>query len=125
MNTKIKPVVSWGIWAIGLSLVMGIVTRNFILAGFQSDKTGMSYVIAGLFIFGLAASFRAALQLHSEWAVLDQIKKSKQIPLSDNKSGLADIFNKLSAFKQQGQTVDVHTAINTYHAGHNSRVRRC
>ena len=123
MNTKIKPVVSWGIWAIGLSLVMGIVTRNFILAGFQSDKTGMSYVIAGLFIFGLAASFRAALQLHTEWAVLDQIKKSKQIPLCDGKSGLADIFNKLSAFKQQGQTVDVHTAINTYHAGHNSRVR--
>ena len=123
MNTKIKPIASWGIWAIGLSLIMGIVTRNFILAGFQSDKTGMSYVIAALFIFGLAASFRAAMQLHSEWAVLDQIKKSKQIPLSDGKSGLSDVFNKLSAFKRQGQTVDVHTAINTYHAGHNSRVR--
>lgn len=123
MNKKIKPIVSWGIWAIGLSLIMGIVTRKFILAGFQSDKTGMSYVIAALFLFGLAASFRAALQLHSEWAVLDQIKRSKQIPLSNGKSGLADIFNKLSAFKLHGQTVDVHTAIDTYHAGHNSRVR--
>lgn len=123
MNTKIKPIASWGIWAIGLSLIMGIVTRNFILAGFQSDKTGMSYVIAALFLFGLAASFRAAMQLHSEWAILDQIKKSKQIPLSDGKSGLSDVFNKLSAFKRQGQTVDVHTAIDTYHAGHNSRVR--
>lgn len=123
MNSKIKPIASWGIWAIGLSLIMGLVTRNFILAGFQSDKTGMSYVIAALFIFGLAASFRAALQLHSEWAILDRVKKSSQIPLADGKAGLSDIFNKLFDYKRQGQSVNIHTAIDTYHAGHNSRVR--
>lgn len=123
MKTKVKPIMSWGIWAIGLSLVMGVVTRNFILAGFQADKTGMSYVIAALFIFGLAASFRAAMQLHSEWDVLDRVTKTKQLPASNGKSGLADIFHRLADYKRQGQTIDIHTAIDTYHAGHNSRVR--
>lgn len=123
MKTKIKPIMSWGIWAIGLSLVMGVVTRNFILDGFRADKTGMSYVIAALFIFGLAASFRAALQLHFEWDVLDRVTKTKQLPLSNGKSGLADIFHKLADYKRQGQTIDIHTSIDTYHAGHNSRVR--
>ena len=123
MKTKIKPITSWAIWAVGLSLVMGIVTRNFILDGFQADKTGMSYVIAALFIFGLAASFRAAIQLQSEWGVLDRVVKTKQVPLSDGRSGLSDIFNKLSAYKREGQIVNIHAAIDTYHAGHNSRVR--
>ncbi|MCK4563422.1 MAG: MotA/TolQ/ExbB proton channel family protein [Verrucomicrobia bacterium] len=123
MNTKIKPIMSWGIWAIGLSLVMGFVTRNFILAGFRADETGMSYVIAALFVFGLAASFRAAMQLHSEWDMLDRVVKTKQVPPTNGKSGLSDIFNKLSDYKRQGQIVDIHTAIDTYHAGHNSRVR--
>ncbi len=123
MKTKIKPITSWAIWAVGLSLVMGIVTRNFILDGFQADKTGMSYVIAALFIFGLIASFRAAIQLQSEWGVLNRTAKSNQIPLSDGKSGLSDIFNKLSAYKREGQIVNIHAAIDTYHAGHNSRVR--
>ena len=123
MNTKIKPIISWGIWAIGLSLVMGFVTRNFILAGFRADETGMSYVIAALFVFGLAASFRAAMQLHSEWDMLDRVVKTKQVPPTNGKSGLSDIFNKLSDYKRQGQIVDIHTAIDTYHAGHNSRVR--
>jgi biopolymer transport protein ExbB/TolQ len=102
---------------------MGVVTRNFILEGFQSDKTGMSYVIAALFIFGLAASFRAALQLHSEWAMLDRVVATKQIPPSDGRSGLSDVFNKLDGYKRQGETVSIHAAIDTYHAGHNSRVR--
>lgn len=123
MKTKVKPIMSWGIWAIGLSLVMGVVTRNFILAGFQADKTGMTYVIAALFVFGLAASFRAAMQLHSEWDVLDRVTKTKQLPASNEKSGLADIFHRLADYKRQGQTIDIHTAIDTYHAGHNSRVR--
>jgi len=123
MKTKIKPITSWAIWAVGLSLVMGIVTRNFILDGFRADKTGMSYVITALFVFGLIASFRAAMQLQSEWGVLNRTEKSKQVPLSDGKSGLADIFNKLSAYKREGQIVNIHAAIDTYHAGHNSRVR--
>jgi len=123
MNTKVKPIVSWGVWAIGLSLVMGLVTHKFILAGFRADGTGMSFVIALLFVFGLAASFRAALQLHTEWGILDKVIGSKKIPQGNGKSGLADIFTKLAEYKRLGQTVDVHAAIETYHAGHNARVR--
>ncbi|MCF7817233.1 MAG: MotA/TolQ/ExbB proton channel family protein [Kiritimatiellales bacterium] len=123
MKTKIKPIVSWGIWAVGLSLVMGIITRNFILAGFRADTTGMSFVIAALFMGGLVASFRAAMLLQSEWGVLNRVVKTKQVPLANGKSGLSDIFNKLADYKRTGHTVDIHTAIDTYHAGHNSRVR--
>ncbi len=122
MKTKVQPIVSWGIWAGGLSLIMGIVTRNHILAGFRADDTGMSYVIAILFLGGLAASFRAALQLHAEWDVLNTVTATGKIP-SSGKSGLAAIFNTLSDKKKKGEEVNVHTAIDTYHAGHNSRVR--
>lgn len=123
MKTKIKPIVSWGIWAVGLSLVMGVVTRKFILAGFRADETGMSFVIAALFVGGLVASFRAAMQLQSEWGVLNRVSKTRQVPLANGKSGLADIFNKLADHKRIGETVNVQAAIDTYHAGHNSRVR--
>lgn len=123
MKVKVKPIVSWGIWAGGLSLIMGLVTRNYILAGFRADDTGMSYVIAALFIGGLAASFQAALQLHTEWDVLNKVAQTNKIPASNGKSGLADIFNRLSDSKKKGETVNVHTTIDTYHAGHNSRVR--
>jgi len=123
MKSKIKPIVSWSAWAIGLSLVMGFVTRNYILDGFRADQTGMSFVIALLFVLGLTASFRAAKQLHSEWGVLDEVTQTNKIPQGDGKSGLADIFNKLADYKRQGHAVDIHTAIETYHAGHNSRVR--
>ena len=123
MKSKIKPIVSWSAWAVGLSLVMGFVTRNYILDGFRADQTGMSFVIALLFVLGLVASFRAARQLQSEWGVLDQVVKTKKLPKSDGKSGLADIFSKLAEYKRQGHTVDIHASIETYHAGHNSLVR--
>jgi len=123
MKTKIKPIVSWSIWAGGLSLIMGIVTRNHLLAGFRTDETGMSFVIAALFIGGLVISFRAAMQLHSEWDVLNRVMTTKQVPLRNGKSGLTDIFNTLADYKKNGEKVDVHSAIDTYHAGHNSRVR--
>jgi hypothetical protein len=123
MKSKIKPIVSWSIWAGGLSLVMGFVTRNHILAGFRADETGMSYVIATLFGVGLAVSFRAALQLHNEWSVLNQTIATDQIPAGNGKGGLADVFNNLAGYRDAGETVDIHAAIDTYHAGHNSRVR--
>ena len=123
MKTKIKPIVSWSIWAGGLSLIMGLVTRNFILAGFRADNTGMSFVIAVLFIGGLVASFRAALQLHNEWDVLNEVTKTNKIPKSNVKSGLAKIFNRLVDHQKKGEEVNVHTMIDTYHTGHNSRVR--
>ncbi len=123
MKSKIKPIVSWSAWAVGLSLVMGFVTRNYILDGFRADQTGMSFVIALLFILGLVASFRAARQLQSEWGVLDQVVKTKKIPQGNGKSGLADILSKLAEYKRQGHSVDIHAAIETYHAGHNAQVR--
>lgn len=123
METKMKPIVSWTIWAGGLSLVMGIITRNQLLAGFRSDSTGMSYVIAALFIAGLIISFRAAKDLHNEWGLLKNITQTNQVPESASKGDLASVFNKLSNYKQKGETVDIHTVIDTYHAGHNSRVR--
>ncbi len=123
MKIKVKPIVSWSIWAGGLSLIMGIVTRNHILAGFRADDTGMSYVIAVLFIGGLAASFRAAMQLHTEWGVLSKVTETHTLPPENKKSGLTTIFNSLAASKKKGEVVNVHTAIDTYHAGHNSRVR--
>ena len=85
MKTKIKPIVSWSIWAGGLSLVMGIVTRHHLLAGFEADKMGMSYVIAAFFAAGLIVSFLAAKQLHSEWDVLAKITKTNKIPKHENR----------------------------------------
>ena len=123
MKTKIKPIVSWSIWAGGLSLVLGIVTRKHLIVGFQSDETGMSVVIAALFAAGLAVSFIAAKKLHSEWGVLADINKSNKIPTSTHKEDLASVFNKLAGYKEKGETVDIHTAIDTYHSKHNSRVR--
>ena len=123
MKTKIKPIVSWSIWAGGLSLVMGIVTRKHLVAGFQADETGMTIVIAALFGAGLVASFLAAKQLHSEWALLAKITKTNKIPASKGSESLAAVFQKLEDFKAKGETVNVHAAIDTYHSKHNSRVR--
>ncbi|VGO16697.1 hypothetical protein PDESU_05288 [Pontiella desulfatans] len=123
MKTKIKPIVSWSIWAGGLSLVMGIVTRNQLLAGFEADGTGMSFVIAAFFGAGLLLSFRAAKQLHSEWGVLAKISESNSIPESKGNKDLASVFQRLQEYKEKGETVDVYTAIDTYHSKHNSRVR--
>jgi hypothetical protein len=123
MKTKMTPIVSWSIWAGGLSLVMGIVTRNQLMAGFRSDETGMSYVIAAVFAAGLVISFLSARKLTKEWAVLAQIKKTDAIPKSSYSADLAAVFAKLKGFKDKGETVDAHTAIDTYHAKHNSRLR--
>ncbi|MDF7798167.1 MotA/TolQ/ExbB proton channel family protein [Pontiellaceae bacterium B1224] len=123
MKTKMTPIVSWSIWAGGLSLVMAIITRNQLIAGFRSDETGMSFVITALFMAGLVVSFRAARQLHQEWAVLAKINKTNVIPKSTYSADLASVFSKLQGFKDQGENVDIHTAIDTYHAKHNSRVR--
>lgn len=123
MKTKIKPIVSWSIWAGGLSLVMGIVTRNHIIAGFQADNTGMSYVITALFGAGLFVSFLAARKLHSEWDVLAKINETNELPKPKGKQDLAAVFQKLQGYKEKGETVDPHTAIDTYHSKHNSRVR--
>jgi hypothetical protein len=123
MKTKIKPIVSWTIWAGGLSLVMGIVTRKHLMAGFAADETGMTSIITALFGAGLIVSFRAAKKLHSEWDVLAQISKTNKIPASKGQADLAAVFQKLENFKTKGETVNVHTAIDTYHSKHNSRVR--
>ena len=53
MKTKVKPIVSWSIWAGGLSLIMGIVTHKHLVAGFKADETGMTGIIAALFGAGL------------------------------------------------------------------------
>ena len=123
MKTKVKPIVSWSIWAGGLSLVMGIVTRHHIIAGFQADNTGMSFVIAALFGAGLVVSFLAAKKLHSEWDVLAKINKTNNLPQSKGKEDLAAVFKKLQGYKEKGETVDPHAAIDTYYSKHNSRVR--
>lgn len=123
MKTKIKPIVSWSIWAGGLSLIMGIVTRNHLMAGFTADKMGMSYVIAAFFGAGLVVSFLAAKQLHKEWGVLADINRTNKLPKSKSPGDLASVFQKLQSYKEKGETVDPHAAIDTYHSKHNSRVR--
>jgi hypothetical protein len=102
---------------------MGIVTRKQLLAGFEADGTGMSFVIAAFFGAGLLLSFRAAKQLHSEWDVLANITQSNNIPKSKGNHDLASVFQKLRNYKDKGETVDVLNAIDTYHSKHNSRVR--
>ncbi|MDF7826317.1 MotA/TolQ/ExbB proton channel family protein [Pontiellaceae bacterium B12227] len=123
MKTKMTPIVSWSIWAGGLSLVMGIVTRKHLIAGFEADETGMSYIIAALFAAGLIVSFFSALKLHKEWNVLKEIARSNAIPRTENGQELAGVFSKLKGFKDRGEEVDIHTSIDTYHSKHNSRVR--
>ncbi|VGO22787.1 MotA/TolQ/ExbB proton channel family protein [Pontiella sulfatireligans] len=122
MKNRIKPMVSWGIWAGGLSLVMGIVTRNHLLSGFRADETGMSIVIAAVFGAGLVISFLAARKLHSEWGVLKRITETNALPKGSG-DDIAGVFNKLNGYKTKGEKVDIHTAIETYHAKHNSQVR--
>ena len=123
MNTKIKPIVSWSIWGVGLSVVMGIITRKHLVTGFREDGTGMSIVIAALFAAGLIISFLAALKLHSEWGILESIKKSGKIPKSKGSEDLAGVFSRLKEYKKNGEVVNVNAAIDTYHSKHNSRVR--
>lgn len=123
MKTKMTPMVSWSIWAGGLSLVMGIVTRKHLMAGFMADATGMTFVITALFGAGLVVSFLAARQLHSEWSILSKINKTNDIPKSRTSADLASVFQKLDAYKSKGEKVNIHTAIDTYHSKHNSRVR--
>lgn len=123
MKTKIEPMVSWSIWAGGLSLIMGIVTREQLVQGFQADNTGMSTVIAAVFGAGLVISFLAALQLHSEWRVLKKICVTGTIPNAVKETDLAAVFGRLEAFKKKGEIVDIYAAIETYHSKHNSRAR--
>jgi hypothetical protein len=115
--------VSWSVWAGGLSLVMGIVTREQLISGFAADNTGMSVVIAAVFAAGLVISFLAARQLHSEWIVLKRIEQTGSIPGSRKETDLASVFNALASHKNKMEVVDIHAAIDTYHAKHNSRVR--
>ncbi|MDF7807518.1 MotA/TolQ/ExbB proton channel family protein [Pontiellaceae bacterium B12219] len=124
MKTKMTPIVSWSIWAGGLSLVMGIITRNQLVAGFKADETFMSVVIAFAFAAGLIISLLTAIKLNKEWAVLTDIKHSNKIPSSGDDSDLVGVFAKLQNFKEQGESVDPHAAIDSYHARYNSRVRR-
>lgn len=123
MKTRIKPIVSWSIWGGGLSLLMGIVTRHQLVAGFQADNTGMSAVIAAVFAAGLVISFLAARQLHAEWGVLNKISKTHTLPRSKKGNDLAAVFAKLADFKEKGEKVDIHAVIDTYHSKHNSRAR--
>lgn len=123
MKTKIKPIVSWSIWAGGLSLIMGVVTRQHLLAGFQSDETGMSVVIAAVFGAGLVVSFLAAKRLHTEWGVLDKITATGSIPKSKGQNDLAAVFSRMQEYKTKGETIDIHSLVDTYHSKHNSRVR--
>ncbi|QBG49085.1 hypothetical protein EGM51_17395 [Verrucomicrobia bacterium S94] len=123
MKTKMTPMVSWSVWAVGLSLVMGLVTRHHLIAGFSADKTGMSYVITALFLAGLVVSFLSAKKLHDEWDVLSHINRTNALPKSNNRNDIASVFQRLSEDKEKGEPVDIHTAIDTYHSKHNSRVR--
>lgn len=123
MKTKMKPMIAWVIWAGGLSLVMGIVTHKQLIAGFQSDTTGMSYVIVALFVTGLISSFLAAKQLHDEWDILTKIKDSNHIPQSKSETDLAAVFQRLDNSKNKGEPVNISSAIDTYHSKHNSRAR--
>ncbi len=123
MKTKIKPIVSWGIWAGGLSLVMGIVTRQHMVAGFRADETGMSIVIAAVFAAGLVVSFLSALQLHAEWGEMAKIKASGKLPKGTGHSDLASTFQKLSDYKEKGERIEIQTVVDSYYAKHNSRVR--
>ncbi len=123
MKTKMTPIVSWSIWAGGLSLVLGFVTRRHVIAGFASDETGMSYVIAALFAAGLVVSFLSARSLHKEWRILRGIKATDAIPQSRGQTDICAVFRKLDEYKGKGESVDIHTAIDTYHSKHNSRVR--
>ncbi len=123
MKTKIEPMASWSIWAGGLSLIMVVVTRTHLIKGFQADNTGMSAVIAAVFGAGLVISYLAARQLQSEWKVMREIEKTNNIPIAKSENDLASVFGKLVAFREKGELVSVHNAIDTYHSKHNSRVR--
>ncbi|MEE9369464.1 MAG: MotA/TolQ/ExbB proton channel family protein [Pontiella sp.] len=123
MKTKVKPIVSWSIWAGGLSLIMGIVTHKHLVAGFKADETGMTNIIAALFCAGLIVSFLAAKKLHSEWDILAKIKQTHKIPVSKGEQSIAGVFKILDDLKTKGETANVHTSIDTYHSKHNSRVR--
>jgi hypothetical protein len=122
MRSKITPILSWSTWAGVLSLVMGVVTRHHLLVGFRVDETGMSAVIAALFVAGLVVSFLAAKQLHDEWGTLQRIRETHQLPAGKG-NDLASVFQTLEEHKRNGRSVDIHAAIDTYHARHNSRVR--
>ena len=52
-----------------------------------------------------------------------RINQTNQIPASSGKADLASVFQKLELFKTNGKKANVHTAIDTYHSKHNSRVR--
>ncbi|MDZ8118280.1 MotA/TolQ/ExbB proton channel family protein [Pontiella agarivorans] len=123
MKTKMTPLVSWSVWAVGLSLVMGTVTRSHLLAGFAADKTGMSYVITALFLAGLVVSFLSAKKLHDEWGVLAHICKTNTLPQSADRNDITSVFQRLADYKEKKETVNIHTVIDTYHSKHNSRVR--
>jgi biopolymer transport protein ExbB/TolQ len=102
---------------------MGLVSRVHLLNGFQADNTGMSYVIAAVFGAGLVVSFLAACQLHREGRALGQAVKSGSIPPSGKGNDLATLFRKLEDFRDKGETMDISTLFDTYHARHNSRAR--
>ena len=123
MKTKVKPIVSWSIWAGGLSLIMAIVTHKHLVAGFKADETGMTNIIAALFAAGLVVSFLAAKKLHAEWDILARIKETHKIPAAKGEQSIAGVFKNLDELKTEGITANVHTSIDTYHSKHNSRVR--
>ncbi len=120
---RLSPIASWSIWAVGLLLGTGIVTRQHLLVGFRTDNTGMCYVIAAISLVGMAMSLLAALKLQSEWSVLRKVTASGALPATASKSGLVAVFKKLEGYKATGEAVDAFAVIDSYHAQHNSRVR--
>ena len=118
-----RPLTSWIVWAAGLITVLLILTWQFVLNGFVSDKSGISYVIMVLFGIGFFQSFRSASELNKEWDVLRRAKADKKIPDSDGKEGLSDMFSRIADLRAEGKQVDVDNFMTLYYARHDSTAR--
>lgn len=123
MKTKLKPIVSWSIWAFGMTIFLFGFTYKHFIKGVWEDSSHLSWLIASLFIAGFVISMKAATSLQKEWEVLDEIKATHKIPESNGHFGLCSVFTELNETKKQGKPCDINVVIDSYHARHNSQVR--
>ena len=81
-------------WSLLCVLILGaflIVTWDYVIYGFMLDRSGVSYLIIILFLFGLFHSFRNALEVNRELRVLKRLEKVRALE-STMKGEVADLF---------------------------------
>ena len=99
------PLLRWSLLCVIILGAFLIVTWDYVIYGFMLDRSGVSYLIIILFLFGLFHSLRNALEVNRELRVLRRLEKVRALE-STMKGEVADLFRHSLELIGQGHAAD-------------------